>query len=84
MPITVDRRLFLTADQDRLVDPDDPAAAFLWAGPGDEVEEADAERLGYQPGEEKEAEAPDDKALEPDEDKAEPEKPKRRTRKAAS
>lgn len=47
--VTVDRRLFLTADKGRLVDPDDPAAAFLWATPGQEVTKEEAARVGYQP-----------------------------------
>lgn len=46
--ITVDRRLWLTADG-KLVEDGDPKAAFLWAGEGREVRADEAERLGYRP-----------------------------------
>lgn len=47
--ITVDRRLWLNAAKDGLVEDGDPDAAFLWAGPGREVSKDDADRLGYKP-----------------------------------
>lgn len=68
--ISVDRRLFLTADKDRLVNPDDPAAAFLWAGEGDEVTEEEAERVGYKAGKKSAAPAEDKAVAAPAEDKA--------------
>ena len=46
MAFVADRRLYLTADQQRVVEAHDPAAAFLWAAPGDPVSAADAERFG--------------------------------------
>lgn len=77
--IIVDRRLFLTADKDRLVEPDDPEAAFLWAGEGDEVTEEAAKAVGYTGGKKVKAEADQPAADEPEakeadapEDKAEP------------
>ena len=79
MTITVDRRLFLTAD-DELVEEGDPRAAFLWAGEGTEVSDEEAERVGYKaPKKAKEADPPENKAVEaPEADKA----PAKRTRKA--
>lgn len=70
--ITVDRKLWLTHDKTRLVEDGDPAAAFLWAVPGDEVTEAQAREVGYKPAkgrtrDEPEAEA---KAQEPAQNKA--------------
>ncbi len=47
--ITVDRRLWVTASGDTLVEEGDPDAAFLWAGEGREVDEDEAERVGYKP-----------------------------------
>jgi len=87
MTVIVDRRLFLTADKDRLVAPDDPAAAFLWAVEGDEVSDEDAAALGYTGGvkqaDAKQAAPVEDKAIDaPDADKA-PAKPARRTRKSS-
>lgn len=93
--IIVDRRLFLTADKSRLVEADDPEAAFLWASEGGEVSEEDAAAVGYTDGTPKaedagtgsgvtvtkEADEPANKAVAgPDEDKA-PAKPARRARK---
>lgn len=84
--IIVDRRLFLTADKSRLVEPDDADAAFLWANTGDEVTEEQAAEVGYTDGTPKaeneadpgsgltitkEADAPENKAVsDPDEDKS--------------
>lgn len=48
--ITVDRRLWLTADKSELVEDGDPRAAVLWAAAaGREVDAEDAERFGYEP-----------------------------------
>lgn len=44
-PLIAAKRLFRTAD-DRIVAEDDPAAAFLFAGEGDEITEDDAKRFG--------------------------------------
>lgn len=44
------QRLYLTADKDRLVRQDDPAAAFLYCTPGDEIPESAAERFGLVDG----------------------------------
>jgi hypothetical protein len=44
--ITADRRLWLTADRDAVVEDGDPAAAFLLAPPGGEIPMTEAERLG--------------------------------------
>lgn len=47
--VTVDRKLWLTADRSALVEDGDEAAAFLWATPGDEVSAEDAALVGYAP-----------------------------------
>lgn len=39
-------RLYWTADRMRVVPESDPAAAVLYAAPGDEIDDAEAERLG--------------------------------------
>jgi hypothetical protein len=39
-------KLFLNADKDKLVKEDSPEAAFLFAAPGDEVDDDEAKRLG--------------------------------------
>lgn len=41
-----DRRLYLTADKTRVVEHDDPAAAFLLVGAGCELDMATARRYG--------------------------------------
>lgn len=46
MATTVDRKLWLTADKERVVEDGDPAGAFLFATPGDEVSDEDAKRYG--------------------------------------
>jgi hypothetical protein len=46
MPYTSDRRLFTTADRSRVVEEDDPEAAFLLVGEGGELDDATAERYG--------------------------------------
>lgn len=48
--VIADRRLWTDADQTRLVEDGDPAAAHLFAaGPGAKVDARLAEKLGYQP-----------------------------------
>ena len=44
--VTVDRRLFLNADQTKVVEEGDPKACFLFAAAGREVLKADLKRLG--------------------------------------
>lgn len=44
--IVVDRRLWLTADRERLVEDGDPEAAFLFATPGKRIPRDQAERYG--------------------------------------
>lgn len=44
-----DRRLMLTADKSRVVEADDPEAAFVLAGEGGTVSHADAERYNLKP-----------------------------------
>ena len=63
-----DRKLYLTADRDRVVEEGDPEAAFLFATPGKEISHADAEKYGLKPAakpaakaEEKEAAPTDNK-----------------------
>lgn len=41
-----DRKLWLTADKERVVEDGDPAASFLFATPGDEISDEDAKRYG--------------------------------------
>lgn len=47
--VTVDRRLWLTADKTTLVEDGDVRAAFLWAVAGREVPAGEAKRVGYTP-----------------------------------
>lgn len=69
MAVTVDRRLFLSAEGE-LVEEGDPRAAFLWAGEGTEVDDDEAKRVGYKPAT-KEAKPAEDKQVKaPAEDKA--------------
>lgn len=59
-----DRKLWLTADRTEVVEDGDPRAAFLFAAPGKEISDADAERYGIteaKPVEEKQADEPADK-----------------------
>lgn len=44
--VTATARLFETADHKRLVDQDDPNAAFLFCTPGTRISKADADRFG--------------------------------------
>lgn len=74
MPLFATQRLFRTAD-DKIVGEDDPNAAFLLAGVGNEITDADAEKYGLtarsagvsstDPNAPKQAEPPADKAAEP-------------------
>lgn len=76
MSFTADRRLWLTADRDRVVEEGDADAAFLFATPGKTVSDEDAERYGLKPAkkaeakqaapaEDKQASAPANKAKAP-------------------
>lgn len=63
MPVTVDRRLWLTRDEE-LVEDGDESAFRLWATKGQRVSDEEAERVGYKAKgapENKMAGAPDDK-----------------------
>lgn len=64
--VTVNRRLWLTADRDTLVEDGDPRAAYLWAIEGDQVTQEEAERVSYQP---KSRRQPPNKMAAPAEDK---------------
>lgn len=44
--VTVDRKVWLTADKERVVDDGDPQAAILYATPGMQVPRREAERYG--------------------------------------
>lgn len=72
-----DRRLWLTADRERVVEEGDPEAAFLFATPGKEVSDEDAERYGLKPS----RKAKDDDAPVAEEKQAPP--PANKARKAA-
>lgn len=68
--VVADRRLWLTADGERLVEDGDPDAAFLWSVAGRSVPATDAARLGYTPIAGPPATSVhEDKALEPEGDK---------------
>jgi hypothetical protein len=47
--IVVNRRLYLTADKQSLVEDGDPTAAYLWHNTGQEVLPEEAARVGYTP-----------------------------------
>jgi hypothetical protein len=67
------RRLFLTADKERVVEDGDIEARYLLVGKGGEVPMADAERYGLlkpKPEEKAVEEPPEDKAVEPPKNKA--------------
>lgn len=64
--VTLDRKLWLTADRENVVEDGDVNAAFLLGGEGDEIPEDEADRLGLKkrskkPSEDKKAETPEDK-----------------------
>lgn len=70
MGFTTDRRLWLTADKERVVEEGDPDAAFLFVSAGKEVSDEDASRYGLdapapapapEPEPEKQADPPADK-----------------------
>jgi hypothetical protein len=68
-----DRRLFLTADKERVVEDGDPEACFLLVGQGCELPMAEAERYGLvkPKAQEKAMEGPsEDKAVKPPKNKA--------------
>lgn len=75
-----DRKLYLNADRSEVVEENDPAAAYLYATPGQVVEPAEAEKYGLHGArkadvkagaDKEEAEAPDVKQQrEPAESKA--------------
>lgn len=67
--IEVDRKLWLTAGRDRVVEDGDPAAAFLYATPGQRVPREEAERLGAVAPARKQAERAEDKQAGRAEDK---------------
>jgi hypothetical protein len=59
-----DRKLWLTADREQVVEEGDSRAAFLLAAPGDEVSDEDAKRYGLKSkpkSEDKQAPAPANK-----------------------
>jgi hypothetical protein len=70
-----DRNLYLTADRERVVEEDDPAAAFMFYSKGKEIPDAEAERYGLdapapEPEPEPEAPAAKQKAVESENKKA--------------
>lgn len=70
--VEVDRRLWLTADRQRVVEDGDPQAAFLYATAGARVPRAEAEELGALPAKSarKQAERAEDKQAAPAANKA--------------
>lgn len=48
-PVTLDRKLWLTEDRDRLVEHGDPVARFLFGCAGKRVSGAECKRLKYRP-----------------------------------
>lgn len=46
MTVTADRKLWLAADKETVVEDGDAGAAFLFASPGDEISDEDAKRYG--------------------------------------
>lgn len=70
MAVTVDRRLYLAADNETLVEDGDPNAAFLWASEGDEVSDDEAKRVGYKPSRKSSRAAEDKSQAAPAEDKS--------------
>jgi hypothetical protein len=49
MPFRTDRRLYLNADRSKVVEENDPEAAYLYLGKGHQVSDADAEKYGLKP-----------------------------------
>ena len=79
---TLDRKLWLTADKDDIVEDGDDRAAFLLGLAGDEIPDDEAERLGLT-GSKKEAAKPADKSRKPSGNKAEGEGEKTESTQAA-
>lgn len=84
MAFKSDRRLCLTADKSRVVEPGEKGAGFLFATPGSEITEADVQTYGLKyldgkvvlpQGGSKAAKKGDDKALKRGGDKAAPTRP---------
>lgn len=66
-----DRKLWLTADRERVVEDGDPEAAFLLASAGKEIDAATVERYGLDAAAAKSGNGPKGKAVSgPPEDKA--------------
>lgn len=82
MAVTVDRKLWLATDRETLVEDGDPAAAFLWAAEGDEVDDDEAARVGYKATATKKAPQPEDKQAPAPENKSAPAPAKRAAKKA--
>lgn len=57
-----DRKLYLTADRERVVEEGDPEAAFLFVTPGKEISAADAEKYGLEQKAKAEAKQADEPA----------------------
>ena len=74
---TVTKRLYITADGDRLVEEGDPDAQFLYANPGRKIPDEDAAKFGLI---ESETQDDDSKKASAEESAVEPSK-KRRGRK---
>lgn len=74
MSFVADRRLWLTADQESVVEDGDPAAAFLFVSEGDEVSAEDVERFGLKRAAKaaKQAAQVEDKQAEPAPNKSRP------------
>lgn len=68
--VTIDRRLWLTKDRDRVVEDGDPEAASLYSTPGKRVPREEAEALGVVKPQRKQAAKAEDKKSAPAENKA--------------
>ena len=58
MPFKADRRLYHNADKSKVVEEDDPEAAYLAIAEGQEVPDAEAKRLGLDKVESKQVKGP--------------------------
>lgn len=68
---TSEKRLYVTADRSRVVDEDDPEAAYLLVGEGGELDDAEAKKYGLKaPAKMDDAPADDEKAQAPVSNKA--------------
>lgn len=64
--VTIDRHLYLTEDKGRVVEEGDPAGRWLWASPGQQVSQREAERLGaLRPADNPPVEVPQEKQAPP-------------------